>query len=99
MLTFVHWNCMRADELRLNDISEELATIDLIALTSTGERASQDQATTRSSLRYHYAIHSGYVPSRHSNRSCGTVLLIRKSKFRMKHLVDTPAVPKYLRGR
>ena len=85
-------------ELRLNEISEEFAHVDLIALTSTGERASE-QVSTRSACKFHFAIHSGFVPSRHCNKSCGIILMVRKRKFRAKHVIDTPAVPAQLRGR
>eukprot|EP00959_Pyramimonas_sp_CCMP1952_P138875 2906784-Pyramimonas_sp.AAC.1 len=86
-------------EMRLNDISEEFSQVDLIALTSTGERASQEQATIRSSCRFHSCIHSGFVPSRHANKSRGITLMIRKRKFRAKHVIDTPAIPQQFRGR
>eukprot|EP00959_Pyramimonas_sp_CCMP1952_P013381 282238-Pyramimonas_sp.AAC.1 len=78
MFTFVHWNAQYAYIVRLHDLSEEFKFTDVVAVTSTGERATPDRSAAFSNLKSHFVVRCGYLAGRHVNKSCGIALLLRK---------------------
>eukprot|EP00959_Pyramimonas_sp_CCMP1952_P114898 2402178-Pyramimonas_sp.AAC.1 len=61
MCTYVHLNCQSAELERLGDISDEFKLTDIIAVTSTGERA-QGRDARYSDLRF---------PGGQASKRCG----------------------------
>eukprot|EP00959_Pyramimonas_sp_CCMP1952_P416510 8726007-Pyramimonas_sp.AAC.1 len=98
MFTFVDWNAQYADIERLHDLSEEFKYTDVVAVTSTGERATPDRSATFSNLKHHFVVRCGCLAGRHVNKSCGIALLLRKRVFKQRDVYDVPSVPAALQG-
>eukprot|EP00959_Pyramimonas_sp_CCMP1952_P455161 9471101-Pyramimonas_sp.AAC.1 len=99
MFTFVAWNCQHGDVERYQDLSEEFRFTDIVAVTSTGERAAADRLPVCTDLRVHFVLRCCFVPGVHVSRACGTALLLRKRVFKPKDVYDVPSVPISLQGR
>ena len=81
-------------EDRVLDIMEEMQTFDIVLVAGTGKKAILGEGTHNKVHKGATMFSSGYEVSMHSNKSCGTAIMIGKRLPKARfHPIDVAPAP------